>query len=656
MRLFPQDATPTPRRSPQNSPTSFESEQEPRAVPTGLSFRAWLLALAAQSLILWWVIRSEITAKVFVSSWTLSMPGVLLLLALLLGNAVRRRRGLSQGEMLAVFIAVSGTITVVGYNGLQVLVAAMGTGPFLQSSANGWAAIMRHIPGWLYPADQEGLRGLFFGESTPPWADWLPSLVAWSSLVIALALGSLALAALLADGWIRKERLAFPLVSLPLEMTSGSPRPPEIFRNPLLWLGFTIPTVLNSLLALHYYFPGIPALQLKNSDLLQGAAPPLTVLQPVWVGLLPFVVGLAYLAPVDVSFSIWFFQALSKGERFLAFSLGYIDGTDAGGKEPYLNEQTVGAFLALGVVLLWRALPRKGRDAPSVTNRPLALVLVACLTLSLLYVLGFLIAAGFSWWLALELVVLYFLTAVVIARVRAEAGFAWAYGPDRFTASLSQIVVGAHGATGMAARDLSLLGFFHWLWWDMRFALLPSQMDALKLGDSAAIRRRQLLSLLTAATCVAVVVGLAFVVSDSYRFGRGTAKTYIGSSEGARQSLDMAMNWLRNGSFPKYDRLAAMGVGGAVTLALGALRQKFIWWPFHPIGYVMAGTATSSAFWFPYLLAWLAKGLVLRYGGMNLYRTTLPLVYGLILGDVASQTLWSLGATLLDAPVYQFVS
>jgi hypothetical protein len=165
-----------------------------------------------------------------------------------------------------------------------------------------------------------------------------------------------------------------------------------------------------------------------------------------------------------------------------------------------------------------------------------------------------------------------------------------------------------------------------------------------------------LLALLATATGVAVVVGLAFIVSDSYRFGRSTAKTYFGSAEGARQSLDMALNWMRNGSLPKYDRLAAMGVGGAVTMALGVLRQRFIWWPFHPIGYVMAGTATSSAFWFPYLLAWLAKGLVLRYGGMNLYRNTLPLVYGLILGDVASQTLWSLGATLLDAPVYQFVS
>ena len=47
--------------------------------------------------------------------------------------------------------------------------------------------------------------------------------------------------------------------------------------------------------------------------------------------------------------------------------------------------------------------------------------------------------------------------------------------------------------------------------------------------------------------------------------------------------------------------------------------------------------------------------LVLRYGGMKLYRQSLPLAYGLIIGDIATQCGWSLFGSILDLPVYQFI-
>lgn len=49
----------------------------------GWGVAGWVTAIAAQIALIFWVVRSEITARVFVSSWTLCMPGVLLLLALL---------------------------------------------------------------------------------------------------------------------------------------------------------------------------------------------------------------------------------------------------------------------------------------------------------------------------------------------------------------------------------------------------------------------------------------------------------------------------------------------------------------------------------------------------------------------------------------------
>jgi hypothetical protein len=86
------------------------------------------------------------------------------------------------------------------------------------------------------------------------------------------------------------------------------------------------------------------------------------------------------------------------------------------------------------------------------------------------------------------------------------------------------------------------------------------------------------------------------------------------------------------------------------------MRTLFVWWPFHPIGYVMAETGTGNSFWFHYLLAWALKGLILRWGGHRLYARSLPFVIGVILGDLLTQTIWSLGAVLFDVPVYQFIS
>ena len=70
----------------------------------------------------------------------------------------------------------------------------------------------------------------------------------------------------------------------------------------------------------------------------------------------------------------------------------------------------------------------------------------------------------------------------------------------------------------------------------------------------------------------------------------------------------------------------------------------------------MAETGAGGSFWFHYLLAWIFKFAVLRYGGHRLYVRTIPFAIGVILGDILTQTVWSAAAVIFNAPVYQFVS
>ena len=44
----------------------------------------------------------------------------------------------------------------------------------------------------------------------------------------------------------------------------------------------------------------------------------------------------------------------------------------------------------------------------------------------------------------------------------------------------------------------------------------------------------------------------------------------------------------------------------------------------------------------PGFLGWLAKSLILRYGGVKMYREALPFFIGLVLGDYAISSLWAL--------------
>ncbi len=142
---------------------------------------------------------------------------------------------------------------------------------------------------------------------------------------------------------------------------------------------------------------------------------------------------------------------------------------------------------------------------------------------------------------------------------------------------------------------------------------------------------------------------------DSYRFGWATAKVYVGVASGAKTGYLLVNQWWDNPTGADAARTAWMALGGGVTLLLTAARQQFAWWPFHPIGYVMAGTPTAYVFWSNYLLAWILKVCLLHYGGMRLYRQTVSFFVGLILGDMVTQTTWSLVTSILDVPVYQFL-
>jgi hypothetical protein len=56
--------------------------------------------------------------------------------------------------------------------------------------------------------------------------------------------------------------------------------------------------------------------------------------------------------------------------------------------------------------------------------------------------------------------------------------------------------------------------------------------------------------------------------------------------------------------------------------------------------------------WCPFFVAWMLKWLVLRYGGMSLYRRVLPYFLGLILGDYIVPLLWAIAGVITGQQMY----
>ncbi|MHC5034797.1 MAG: DUF6784 domain-containing protein [Planctomycetota bacterium] len=87
-----------------------------------------------------------------------------------------------------------------------------------------------------------------------------------------------------------------------------------------------------------------------------------------------------------------------------------------------------------------------------------------------------------------------------------------------------------------------------------------------------------------------------------------------------------------------------MGAGAVITAFLGVMRLRFWWWPFHPIGYMAAMSWSLYWFWAPFLIGWACKTLVLRYGGLRLYRSTIPLAISFIVGELLNRSVWAVVA------------
>lgn len=167
-------------------------------------------------------------------------------------------------------------------------------------------------------------------------------------------------------------------------------------------------------------------------------------------------------------------------------------------------------------------------------------------------------------------------------------------------------------------------------------------LETFKIADAAGPGKQRLTLAILGAFALTLVLALVVILSGIYRYGwfglRGLQTGWLGP-----QSIGDGGRIIWRQMYPTksdVNGLIAMALGGGLAVALGVLRLRFWWWPFHPVGYMAGMCWGLNWYWAPFLIGWACKVVVTRYGGLRLYRSTVPLAIGFIVGDLLNEGLW----------------
>jgi hypothetical protein len=618
------------------------------------------------------------------------LPLLFLLVACNRGLArVLPRAAFTAPEITLVFMMMVLASMIASRGVMEDLLPTLSGINYFATGGNNWQArYFPYVKPWLVPWNpagepkQEVTRGFYEGyfHGQPiPWGAWAGPVLAWSVLIGAVFCAFLCMAAILRRQWTDQERLSFPLVQLPLEMIrAGEPhsapsahagphaRPAGhergFFHDPLMWAGFALAFSLFLLNGLHQSYPWIPELPTQYDVKQWMPNRPWSDIFYMQVFVSLAAIGFFFLLPTDLLLSFWLFYLLARLQEVAASALGMeVQGFPHCAARHFVAYQTVGAFLALAGYLFytarghWKRVFRVaiGREQMDDRNEMMSYRRAFWgLVASCMVIVGWLWMAGMSPWVTvLEMGGYLFVQAMIMGRAMAEGGALMAEGSftplDVLGAFTSKAVVGP--------ANLTVLAFTHALFTrDLRGMTFTAFMDGQKLSEGTGVRLRRLLGPMVFALVVAFGMAAAAQLWLPYR--KGAAVQLYGY---IYQSNNIQF-WRENMPFMlgenrwQPDAPAWLLVGAAVTALLATLRAQFYWWPLHPLGYAMCCSWTLVVFWFPILVAWLLKTLVIRYGGMRLYARVRPLFLGLIFGEFSCATMWTLLSIFFNTPVPSF--
>jgi len=582
------------------------------------------------------------------AGWSMSWTAAWVLAVLLylpIRRYVERTEPLTPSELIGVYAMMMVGTLLTSYGGTHFLLPTLTSARYFARPENHWQELfLRYLPRWFGPTDPEVIKGFWdHSDLGVPWGAWVLPLGIWAVLILAVVWVMLCLCSITQRQWIDRERLTFPLVFLPLEIA----REEEghlwnfFFRSPWTWLGVAIPVVLHTINGLHSYYPAVPTLSFRHIDAVAGLVnKPWNAIGWLDVTFYPCIVGIAYLLTLEISLSCWTFFLIRKLEPVLGAMTGWSETVTPGGFTfPFADHQSTGAWIALVVSLSWVArkewVPILRQAISGRQKGPQAMLSYRTAVFGAVGGILFLAfwgqIAGLNFWVGLLFFSILFVWCIALTRIRAEAGMGGITGPMTPQETMYMVA----GTNLWGTQNLTILAQFRWLTTDLRAlpCVMPSAMEDFKMAEVMHLRGRTVVAALLFACAFAMIVAYAAVLTVAYRYGGVSMNDQRFLEVPVQPFRDLA-SYLTSPRKPDPFGVGAMGFGFLFTLFLSFLRLRYLWWPFHPIGYAVGfSRRTIEWMWFSIFLGWLLKLIITRIGGLKGYRRFLPFFLGMILGE-----------------------
>jgi len=557
------------------------------------------------------------------------------------------RVGLSAPELVIVF-----TVMVVGSSVADLtsrFIATISAPYYFATQENHWAEFFhQYLKPWMLPTDQ-GNAITWFYEGLPvgkhiPWAVWIGPLVWWFLFLMAIALAVFSLVVMLRRQWVERERLVFPIARVAVELAhqaTGESRVPPFLRSRLFWAAFLFPFAVLCWNMINWFYP-----QVLTIGFATGAFYQLT-LHPDFPAFYPMfnflVLGFAYFTNLEILLSIWLFHLVGILQAGVLTRVGLGFGLSDGGVGP----QSVGAlcfFVFWGLWMSRRHLADVWRkclhaDCPVDDSQEFFSYRTAVigLTVSFFFLLFWLHAAGMNYLYALAFLVASLVVYLGVSKIIATSGLVFLRSPDGTQGLVNTFWPNRFLDNSSITASDAMFACYS----GNKGFLVTSAFHAGKLSESTETNPRVLGRALLLAVALALVVGSLMTIHLGYREGAFNFGSYEFTDANQHVYDYIPRDIIAKGEpwKPNVAQYVFLGFGVVMMAGLTALSYRLSWWPLHPIGFVVPLAFPVRASALSVFLAWVAKTVILRVGGIQLYRRSQPFFLGIICGYVSGVAL-----------------
>lgn len=652
-----------------------------------MTFRSILLGLSTALFIAGYNHFSDYVVRQgrFISDlMPVAVYGTLLVFLLLINPVLRRLRAqwALSGKELAVIVGFAlVACSVPSYGIVECIPTGIMLPRHLQRVEPGWKKVdatgiapQRMLAD--VSADEETyltgyVTGLSVGDKhiSPrqiPWHIWLRPLGFWLPLVLCMAIGTLGLALVFHRQWSRHEQLPYPITRFTRALLPESGQAlGGVFHTRSFWIGFLaiFLILLNNYLCRWWPDVLIPFRLYLDFSPLNKLVPTLIeghgerLLRP---SLLFTVIGLAYFLASDVSFSMAF------GPFLFCFVAGVLAKYGIALRTGHHQSVKLEAFLFTGgytgIVMMvlytgrqyyWSVLKRCfGLRAGDVVSPAAAWGMRVFLVATMGFVAQ-LIVVGLDWQLAVLYTALCLIIFITVSRTIAETG-AFYIGTEVFPGA---IIWGFMGATALGPSTMVIMFFVSVIlvvgpgWAPMPFAI-----QALKITDDEHVPSGPFTAASVGTILICTVVALFALIY--WQYDRGALQASGGwpqysctfpwknmveihdtlTAQGTLELSESLHGWERFSHIqPSWPAVSAFFIALGLAVGIGMARLRFAHWPLHPVMFVFLGGAQALTMSGSFMIGWIIKTLVGKYGGERMYQSLKPLMIGVIAGSMAGQ-------------------